>query len=223
MWSIGGSSIRKAPRMGPTASVKVVIGAHPMQTMTTELSTTSQQLALHGRQRVQHAQEASYVAVDLSDLIESLQRELSPPGNDFYPDATDDQLLGNLSDAFWEAYLDGFMGTFTEADGLVSPVTTGDPDLTRDYQQLIVFYAGFRVLRAAARSTNTRFRAKAGPVEFETEQSATLLRELFLEMKLKRDLLLQRLSDIGDIPTTYIDAVRWRTDSIMFGNTYFVR
>lgn len=151
-----------------------------------------------------------------------MKREVSPPGGDNYPDASDDVWLGELQDGFWEAYLDGFLQAFTEADGLVSPVS-GTVDITRDLQQLIVFYAGFRVLRAAIRSLNTLFRAKAGPVEFETQQSANVLKELFQELSRKRALLLQRLSDAGVVDSVYIDAVVQRTRSIAWGDVFYTK
>lgn len=161
------------------------------------------------------------MAVDLFDLVESLRREVSPPGEDLFPNATDDEYLGNLQDSFWEARLDGLLEGFEESDGLVTP-TSGDTDLTRDLQQLVVFYAGFRIVRNHLRSLKTQFRAAAGPVSFETQQSANVLKDLLLELKYKRDLILTRLSDLGQIPTAYIDALVARDNSLLYGDIYFV-
>jgi hypothetical protein len=162
------------------------------------------------------------MAVDLFELVESLRREVSPPGEDLFPNATDDDFLGNLQDAFWEARLDGLLEGYTESDGSVTPVDSGDDDLTRDLQQLIVFYAGFKIVRNHLRSIKTMFRAQAGPVEFETQQSANVLKDLLLELKYKRDLVLTRLSDLGVIPTAYIDALSARDESLHYGDTYYV-
>jgi len=37
------------------------------------------------------------MAIDLGDLVESLQREVSPPGTNLFPDAVDDEYFGHLT------------------------------------------------------------------------------------------------------------------------------
>ena len=160
------------------------------------------------------------MAVALDDLIDSLKREISPPGTNLFPNATDDELLGNLSDAFWEMVLDGLV-TGYESDGdFITPVS-GTTDLGRDMQQLIVFYAGVRIVRNEIRGRNTVFRTKAGPVEYETQQSANVLRDLLAELVRRRDFILYRLSDAGAVGEGYIDMLAARTDSIIYGDTSF--
>lgn len=162
------------------------------------------------------------MAVDLGDLIESLQREVSPPGEDLFPNATDDDWFGNLQDAFWEARLDGLLEGFTESDGSVVP-TSGTTDLSRDMQQIVVLYAGVRIVRNHLRSLNTVFRSKAGPVEFETQKSAQLLKGLLDELRSRRNLVLTRLSDLGAVNSYYIDAIVARDESLGYGDTYWYR
>ena len=157
------------------------------------------------------------MAVDLSNLIDSLRREVNPPGENLFPNATEDDLIGHLQDAFWEARLDGLLPEYTEDGGLVTP------DLPRDLQQLVVFYAGFRIVRNHLRNLNVTFRSKAGAVEFETQKSANVFKELLLELKRKRDLILTRLSDIGKVDSYYVDAIIARTDSMFYGDTWFAR
>lgn len=164
------------------------------------------------------------MAVDLGDLIESLQREVSPPGTNLFPNAQDEEWLGHLQDAFWEARLYGMLSTFTEADGSVSPLTEGDDDLGRELQQLIVLYAGFRIILSEFRNVRASFRAKAGPVEFETSQAATVLRDVLDALKDKIGIVLTRLSDVGQGPDTVIfDAVIERSAALAYGDTWFVR
>lgn len=160
------------------------------------------------------------MAVLLEDLIPSLQREVSPPGEDLFPDAIDDEWLGNLQDAFWDARLDGLLEGFTEAEGVVSPMS-GTTDMTRDLQQLVVLYAGIRIVRNHLRALNTLFRAKAGPVEFETQKSANLLKGLLDELHARRNLVLTRLSDVGSVDSYYIDALVARDESLAYGDTYW--
>ncbi len=163
------------------------------------------------------------MAVDLGDLVESLKREIASPGEyeATFPNSTDDSLVGSLSDAFWEARLDGLLVGFVEGDGVVTPIT-GTTDLSRDLQQLIVFYAGYKILFNVLRGIQTSFRAKAGPVEFETQQSASALTEILKELKFRRNLLLTRLTEIGAIPSYYVDAYLSRDDSLRWGDTIFV-
>lgn len=147
------------------------------------------------------------MAVDLSELIPSLKREVGTPGgeDDLFPDATDASWLGYLSDAFWGARLDGMLAGYVEADGEITP------DLDRDLQQLVILYAGITIVRNQLRSLNTRFRAVAGPVEYEIEQSASVLKGLLDELTSRRHLVLQRLSDIGAATETYyIDSLTER-------------
>lgn len=162
------------------------------------------------------------MAVDLSELIGSLRREVNPPGGDAFPDANDASYLGYLQDAFWEVRLDGMLAGFNELDGIVKPETAGDPDLSRDLQQLLVLYGGIRMVRTQLTNLNTVFRAKAGAVEYETQQSAQVLKAILDELKSRRALVLERLSDLGVVPTYYIDGVSAREHSIDSALTYWV-
>lgn len=160
------------------------------------------------------------MAVDLGDLIEPLRREVSPPGEDLFPNATDDEFFGNLQDAFWDARLDGLLANYTESDGLIT-TTSGTGDIDRELQQLIVLYAGLRIVRNHLRALNTLFRSKAGPVEFETQKSATLLKGLLDELAMRRRLVLNRLADLGAVDSYYIDAIAAREESITWGDTWY--
>jgi CelD/BcsL family acetyltransferase involved in cellulose biosynthesis len=68
----------------------------------------------------------------------------------------------------------------------------------------------------------TRFRAEAGPVKYEIEQSAQVLKGLLDELVRRRNVWLTRLSDLGSASTYYTDMVIARTDSISFGDTNWV-
>ncbi len=159
--------------------------------------------------------------VDLADLVEPLQREVSQPGAELttFPNADDSSWIGYLSDSFWEIRLDSLFSGFGEEDGVVSPTATGDPDLTRDMQQLIVLYAGIRIIRNQLLAINTVFRAKAGPVEYETQKSAQILKAILDELKLRRNFVLIRLADVGSEDVYYIDAILERDDSLSFGGS----
>jgi hypothetical protein len=155
------------------------------------------------------------MAVDLSELVPSLKREVGTPGTEesTFPAANEDSWVGYLSDAFWSARLDGMLAGYTESDGLV------DPDLDRDLQQLIVLYAGIAIVRNELLRMQTTFRAKSGPVEYEVQQAASVLKGLLDDMTARKALVMKRLSDLhAGTGTYYIDSLTERDRQI---NTYY--
>lgn len=167
------------------------------------------------------------MAVELADLIDSLKREVNPPGTDLYPNATDDDWLGHLADAFWEARIMGFqplIGFTVDPDAFtVDPITVGQPDLTRDFQQLIVLYAGYRITLTQFQNLNARFHAKAGPVEIEVEKSANTLKAVLDAIKQRIDIVLTRLSDVGGTSVEILDAIIENTYTIATRGQWWVR
>lgn len=166
------------------------------------------------------------MSVDLSNYVDSLKREVSPPGVDDFPAAVDSEWIGNLADAFWEARLDGLLATFTcDENGIVTPLVTQSPplpDMGRDMVQLVVLYASFRILRNTLRGLRTEFSASAGPVHFQYQQSANLLTELIKDLINRRDIILARLSDLGTAPVYVIDGILARDDALRYGDITFV-
>lgn len=166
------------------------------------------------------------MSVDLSDYIVALQTEVSAPGVNDFPTATDDEFLNTLMNAFWSARLDGLLATFTcDENGIVDPLVIQDPplaDIGRDMIQLVILYGSFTILRNVLRGLRTAFSASAGPVKFEYQQSANLLVEIIKEMIERRDVILIRLSDLGSAPVYVIDAIMARDDALRFGDTTWV-
>lgn len=140
------------------------------------------------------------MVVELLDYVPALKREVQPPGTDLFTGVTDAEWIGYLTDAFWEARLDGFLDRWvaTENSALdvtIDPVTSGDIDMPRQFVALVVLYAGIRVLRNRILNTNTGFRAKAGPVEFEQQNSANLLSEMLKQLKATKDRIIESLEN----------------------------
>lgn len=139
------------------------------------------------------------MAVDLDDYVPSLQREVNPPGTAIF-DVSDDVWVGYLTDAFWEARMDGFMAGYTcDEDGSVTPLAGGGADLPRQYVALIVLYAGVRILRTQILNTKTLFRAKAGPTEFEQQNSATMLAEMLKQLAAAKQQLIDQIQDVTPV------------------------
>lgn len=155
------------------------------------------------------------MAVDLAEdqFIASLKREVTPLGSTLFSNVTDNAVwLGYLTDAFWEAKLDGFMENYVEEDGEVSHVS-GGADLDRKYVALIVLYAGIRVLRNRILNMDTGFKAKAGPVEFEQQKSATMLAEMLKQLRATKDRVLTELDQAEETYALVLDALSVRTFS----------
>jgi hypothetical protein len=157
------------------------------------------------------------MAVDLSDILPRLQSEVNPPGVDLFPDATDAVWLLHLQNGFWEAVLDGIITGYTiNDDGVVTP-TSGSTDLSDQLIQLVIFYAGMKVIRNYMLNLRTKFRAAAGSTEYEYQQSASTMKEILADLRNRRNLLLERLSDLGTTSTYVVDAVIARDIAITDG------
>lgn len=159
------------------------------------------------------------MSVDLSDLNPSLQREV---GLDDSSSITDTDLTGYLSDAFWTAVLDGIISGYSENDGTISPVVSGATDLPRELQQLLVIYAAYIIIRNQIRDLKTFLSAKAGPVSFETQQSAVVLKEVLTELYNRKMQILNNLTQQGHAPAIYVDMVRAREEALWYGDSQFL-
>jgi hypothetical protein len=164
------------------------------------------------------------MAVDLGDLVESLQREVNPPGQNLYPDATENEWIGHLADAFWEARLHGMLqGYIVDPAFTIVPLDTSAPDMGRDWQQLIVLYAGFRITLTEFKNTQSSFHAVAGPVEIEVQKASNVLKGVLDAIKSRIDIVLRRLSDVGATSVAVFDAVIEQTYDIATREQWFVR
>lgn len=164
------------------------------------------------------------MAVFLEDLIVDLQTEVNPPGQDNFTTATTDQWLNNLRNSFWEARVFGFWDGYTETEGIVAP-QTGDTDLGRDQQQLIILFAAARIIRNVLQNTNTKFHVEAGggAAVFEVENSAQLLQAILKDIRSKIDLAMAAIGTINSTTVAYIDSLVEREDSIHYRDSYYWR
>jgi len=155
----------------------------------------------------------------LNDLVEALKAETNVPGANTLPDATDADYLLRLKNAFWEAYLDRVIpnGTYDEVGGVVTP------DLPRDLQQLVILYAAFNIACNSFMNAQTKFRAHAGPVEYEVEQSASLLKGLLDKMYERKKALIESiLAEGGGAGAFVFDNVLARDAAFMYGTSSYV-
>lgn len=160
------------------------------------------------------------MAIDLNDLIPDLKAAMSPVGaaETTFEDVSDDEWASRLKNAFWSAYNDGLLDGYTcNEDAIVSPVS-GTTEFGRDRQQIVILYCAINEAENGLRQINTRFKAKAGPVEFETEQSATLLKTIMDSLLSRRTVILDRLAQEEGVSTIYIDSVLQR--DVALRNSY---
>lgn len=162
------------------------------------------------------------MAVDLYDLILPLKTELSVPGEEPFEGATDDSWVQFLVSAFWRIRMLGLYTNYTESDGVVSPIV-GTTDLARQEQQLIILYAAINIVTNQLKGSSSVFRVKAGPTEYETQQSATLLKSILEELQRQRALVEAELFSLGSVTDKYIDSVAARDESLYYGLTSWVK
>lgn len=126
----------------------------------------------------------------LASLIPMFDREVNAPGVPQFSDISGGQQLGYIEDGFWDIRLAGMLKSYTVVLGenLPTPLTTGakyftdsssqTEDLEEKYWMMIVLFAGFRLLRLKIMNLAVNFKAEAGPVSYEQQASATVLRAL---------------------------------------------
>lgn len=127
------------------------------------------------------------MATALTELIPMIQREVNAPGLELFPDAGAGALLGYIEDAFWDVRLSGMLNGWTVVDAadVVPAETSGrfivdsaskSKSLPKEHQMMVVVFAGLRIVRLKVVNLAVNFSAKAGPVEYEQQASATTLR-----------------------------------------------
>lgn len=166
------------------------------------------------------------MAVNISTLVDSLRREISPlSGTNPYQNVTDQTLEGLLADAFWEGRLNGMFTdyTFDIDTGEISPLDASADDMDRTEMQAIVLWAGYRTVLNDMRNIQSVFRAKAGPVEYEVQQSAQVLSEVLKAIKERINRLIDALSEIDSTTALVFDSVIASSISISDGDAWWVR
>jgi len=130
------------------------------------------------------------MATKIADLIPMFDRETNIPGDPQITTVSAGQKIGYIEDGFWDVRLAGMLGTYTVMDGadVVPPEIVGtkyftdqataELDLEKQYWMLINIFAGFRLLRLKIMDLAVNFKAVAGPVSYEQQASATVLRAL---------------------------------------------
>lgn len=184
------------------------------------------------------------MAIDLATLIPALENEMSPPGTDLYPTATDQQWLIALIGGFWDARLHGLLLNYEENvasrgggadydEGIVTPVGAADGyddptgwsprDLPPDMQQLVVLWTAWKATLSEFKQLSTTFRAKAGPTEYEEQRSAMVLKEVLDALRDRIKFILENLSTHGRTSVSIYDAVIERSYSQAVGSVWWVR
>jgi hypothetical protein len=161
------------------------------------------------------------MAIEVTDLVPYLKASVNPPGTDLFPDALTSDWETNLSNGFWEATLDGVITGYTETEGIIEPLDSDDDDLGRELQQLVVLYAAVTIVRNHLMNLKSSFRAKAGSVEYETGQSAQVLKSILDELIGRRTTILTALAE-ESTSSYYYDAAIARNESLYYGDTWWI-
>lgn len=171
------------------------------------------------------------MATNITDLRASFKREINPPDEEQFPDISNTQLDGYILDGFWESFLLDMLQGFEVIAGadldVAVPgetffITKGDTDDTTltdlpvHFQMLIVILAGFRLIRMKGITLATNFSTKAGPVEFEQQVSATVLRHILASLERRLQELKELYSgELGGGTFIYMDGVLQRESALI--------
>lgn len=161
--------------------------------------------------------------VDITELIPNLEAILTVPGTTSpYDAASEEEWTLKLVNGFWQAVIEGVVeGYSIDEDGIIFP-TSGSETFSRAFQQIVVIYAALNIVNAQLLQVKSLFRAQAGPVEYETQQSASVLTALLAELQNQKNLILTRLSDLGtDTSVFYYDSTWQRRDNQRSGDAFW--
>lgn len=165
------------------------------------------------------------MSTPVSEMRELLKREINVPGFAQLPGITNSQIDGYIKDGFWEARLMGVLSAYTQDDGasLATPVDSiyrisDEADLPMELQMLVVIVAGLKLIRLKALNLAVSLRAQAGPVEYEQQVSATVLREILQSFERRLQVLFGLYSELATTGAmTYFDGELQRTSSVIQG------
>lgn len=166
------------------------------------------------------------MATLVSDLRAQLQRAINIPGFEQLPDITNTELDGYIKDGFWEARLLGLLDGYTQTDGTELATPPGeviknisdDGDLEMQYQQMVITIGALKMLRLKILNLAINFSAKAGPVEYEQQASATTLRAILASMERQVEEMKALYSDlVGGGAFTYFDGELQRDQALIDG------
>lgn len=166
------------------------------------------------------------MATLVSDLRTQLQREINVPGFEQLPDIGNTELDGYIMDGFWEARLLGLLESYTQTDGTEFATPPGavikkisdDGDLEMQYQMMVVIIAALKMIRLKILNLAINFSAKAGPVEYEQQASATTLRAILKSLEVRVAELKRAYSDlVGGSAFFYFDSELQRDSALIQG------
>lgn len=156
---------------------------------------------------------------ELSDLVEAYKREVSVPGafSEEFPTVTDEAIRAALGDAFGEAQIDGFFGKMV----LDTDDWSVSPDLSTAGAALVVIYAGLRVLRQQIMRLSVGASYKAGPVEYESRQSAAALTEMLRQLERRKNQIIEQATRSTGTSVFMLDAYASRGATSNFYGGFF--
>jgi hypothetical protein len=160
--------------------------------------------------------------VDLYDLVPDLVLSLQSPGGSEYANVSEEEWVGRLKNSFWNGFNDELFASYTIIDDEVVP-RSGTTPMPRELQQLIILYVSIETMARQLSTLQTMFRAQAGPVEYEVQQSATLAKALYDSLLADRARVLENLRRTLYATNTYvIDTYQARQSAIRYGDSFWV-
>ena len=142
----------------------------------------------------------------ISSMVDTLRRAINPPGEELFPNANDLVLQGYLADSFAVARMNGVIPSkwVNNADTIENPDDLGE-EFPTDLATIVVVYAKIQILRARIMNIQSKFKAVAGPVEYETQTAVTHLKELLGTFENELAEIKENLIEREILSTGYID------------------
>lgn len=165
------------------------------------------------------------MATLITDMRPVLTREINVPGFEQLPDITGTELDGYIKNGFWESRLLGMLEGYTQTDGteFATPIgdcikaSADDGDLPEEFQLLVAIVAALTMLRLKIMALAINFSAEAGPVSYEQQASATVLRSILATLETRVNELAELYSDEYNSVFVYFDSTLQRESSYLSG------
>lgn len=170
------------------------------------------------------------MAVELDDLVDSLDAAINEPGaaQPLFDTSDHDPWINALAAAFWTAKSRGrAVGLWanyrvTVAGDAIVNIKDASVDIDREDLQIVVLQAAMTAIETKMMSLPTHVKQVAGPVSTEVDRSATTLREILVDRRAELEDALKSMRGGNGTRTYVIDAILQRSNFGTSGFPHFV-
>jgi hypothetical protein len=171
------------------------------------------------------------MAVELADLVNSLEAALNVPGaaRPMFDFSDEDPWINALAAAFWTAKNRGRAVSLWKSyrvnlgeDEIVNIDDPAGAEIPREDQAIVVGQAALTAIETLLLSLPTHTKSVAGPVSTETDRSSTILRQLLVDKRAELEEILKGAAGGNATRAYVIDAILQRSGGFSTGLGVFV-